>query len=272
MISNLKEFQYKILKWIEFQGFVTWKEIQKVSRSFITILPEEEVLYYGAYPEYKIVIPLFRNGCIEVCNYNEKNGFRYVWNWQESDCPEIKTNPLRILETFPSLLDIIKTFPDAKQEISFQNLKMICNIAYNYKYISKTGDETGIYKVDDQPWYNEYIYIKEQTLLKKIPDFESKEYDSLNVARTYSRMKLKPNSPIFKYNKERQELIFNDYTSHRNWGNDFPIILLRALLMFDQNQLSKEEYYSEITENLIFTNIPNSAYNELLRITGEKNG
>lgn len=251
MSESLFDFQDKILQWIKNESFVTWQQIKDNCNDFVYFLPKEEKSKDWKNPEYRIFLPLLRNGCVEVARNterltHEKNGFCFVWNWRRDDIPKeaAEFDSLGVLRSFPRIRDMIKFFPPA--DVSNNSLEEL---------------EDGLYTTGR--YSKQYFIYDVQGRLHEIPNFNSSHYDALFVARTYARIrnkKMTEITDIFSYDEQKQELRIKDY---RNFANNFPVLIMRALICFDHSQLKNKDFYDR---DLVYKNIPLDAYKELKRI------
>jgi len=276
MDTDLRSLQDIILRWIEGQGFVTWNEIKENCRGFVGFFNEGQRKLYGQYPEYRIFMPLLRNGCVEVAQSRDnsvgerRNGFRFVWNYVRDEIPDVEFDSLKVLKAIPSLRSLTKNFPRAESEVSAKALVSKCDIMKGYKYVNSDNgaDKTGIYKVAAEPWYSEYLFEKSDSSIRRIPDFSTPFYESLNIARSYVRRQYFGSS-FFEYDMDSKKLKIKDYSFHKNLANDFPILVMRSLVFLNKNQLKDSKYYGELGENIEYENVSLDVYNEMKRIFGE---
>lgn len=254
MSESLFDFQDKILQWIKNESFVTWQQIKDNCNDFVYFLPKEEKSKDWENPEYRIFLPLLRNGCVEVARNterptHEKNGFCFVWNRRRDDVPTAAADfdSLGVLRSFPRIRDMIKFFPPA--DVSKDSLE---------------ESEDGLYTTGR--YLKQYFIYDVQGRLHEIPNFNSLNYDALFVARTYARIRNKKMPDIFSYDEQKQELCIKDYEIYRNFADDFPILVMRALICFCPSQLKDKDFYDRVSENLVYKSISPDAYKELKRI------
>ena len=67
--------QKKLRNWMRVKGFVTWKQIQKACRDLLEVYPQDYILQYGNFPEYKLFMPLLRKGKCEIAQLEGKTVF-----------------------------------------------------------------------------------------------------------------------------------------------------------------------------------------------------
>lgn len=244
--------QIKLRKWLRRNGFVTWKQIQKTCRTLLEAYPTEYTELYGKYPEYKLFMPLLRNGICEISKQNEKTGFVILSKENEE---KSNLNPLVLLNNFPAINDIIANY---KIEESVE-MKFYSDLydKYSYKPIEDNKKFIGILKPQDRVYENEFIYDgKRLRILPKKDD----NPDSINIARSFVR--IQNNQKLFTYHSLRKEL--NTY-----YYSELPILITRALILFDISQLKKRLYKYPLNFNTPYKNIDNKAINELFRIFGK---
>lgn len=243
--------QIKLRKWLRRNGFSTWKQIQKTCRTLLEAYPNEYSDLYGKYPEYKLFMPLLRNGICELSKQNDKTGF-LILPKENEETPTL--NPLILLNNFPTINDIVRSY---KIEESV-DLKFYSDLydKYSYKPIEDNKKSIGIFKPQDRVYENEFIFDgKQQRILPKKDD----NPDSINVARSFVR--IKNNQQLFKYHSLRKEL--NTY-----YYSELPILITRALILFDVSQLKDRKYKYPLTMDIPYKNIDDKVVNELLRIFG----
>jgi len=253
--NNFFSVQEKLCKWIQTKGFVTWRQIQKSCKGLLAVYPSEYSSMYGNYPEYKIFIPLLRNGRCEIAKAEGKTGFIYFS--KESDTKELMA-PLLILNNYPSINELITNFP-IENSITF---KFWCDLKDKYSYkpidfnISKA--KIGIYKADNQVYSPAFLFNGKENRL--IPDYNT-DFDSLNIARCYIRSC--ENQKIFTYHEQQKTLSPLIYS-------ELPILITRALILFDKEQLEDKSFYYPLHKNSTYKNIESSVIDELVRIFGEQ--
>ena len=97
--------------------------------------------------------------------------------------------------------------------------------------------------------------------IRKIP-YYAEDPDSMNLARLYVRINNTSfNKPIFEYSKSTQELTCCRYS-------EMPILMTRALLLFEPKQLLSKEFCTIILQFL--SKVPEEAIKELKRIFSDK--
>ena len=270
-LATLEKLQNQILLWIEQQEFVTWKEIQKNCRNLVLSLDEATKKIFGNYPEYRIFMPLYRNGCVEIAR-GSKNGYRFIWNWTRDKIPEAayNYNSLAILQAFPAIKTVLHNLQPTEMVLK-SGLNYYCNLLNDNQYlpgeVGKNG--TGIYKNDNTPISPEYLYDKYTDTIYDIPDFNSDQPESLNICRTYVRLqKINSVNSFFIYNEDKEELKINDFSKFptRNYSDDFPAVILRSLICFSPEHLKDAKSYDRITKEFTFKNVQKSAYKQLERI------
>jgi hypothetical protein len=246
--------QEKICKWIQAKGFVTWRQIQKSCKDLLAVYPSEYSSLYGNYPEYKIFMPLFRNGKCEIAKSEEKTGFIYIQ--KELDKKELM-NPLLVLNNYPSINELIINFP-IENSLTF---KFRCDLKDKYSYkpidfnISKS--KPGIYKADNKPYIQAFLFDGKENRL--IPNYNI-NFDVLNIARCYIRGCEKQR--LFIYHQQRKTLSPLIYS-------ELPVLITRALILFDKEQLEDKSFFYPLHKNSPYKNIESSVIDELIRIFGK---
>lgn len=292
-IEILRTVQKKLSRFIYAKGFISWNGIRKACKEIILALPEEEQkLFKGkAYPEFEIFIPLLRNGTAEVCKSNNRATLLFCMNPNtnlraaneeeyargqdffsiykskdeyeknkkkyKKDVP-FKTafNPMSFLKKFHSIHQQTSDF--SEQQIQTSSLRFEQNLV-TYKYEKKVSSDiaVGIYKLDENVWTTPYLVDKDRKI-RKIP-YYAEDPDSMNLARLYVRIyNIAFTKPIFEFNKNTQELICNRYS-------ELPILLTRALLLFEPSQLTSKEFCTN-HPSVPFKNISEDVVKELQRI------
>lgn len=248
--DNFFSIQEKICKWIQAKGFVTWRQIQKSCKDLLALYPSEDSSLYGNYPEYKIFMPLLRNGRCEIARADRKTGFIYLP--KEADKKELM-DPLLILNNYPSINNLIRSFPICDSIL----FKFHCDLEnYSYKSIYDSS-KPGIYKAEDEPYSQAFLFDGEKK--RSIPNYDI-NFDALNIARCYIRGREKQR--LFIYHQQRKTLSPLIYS-------ELPILITRALILFDKEQLEDKSFYYPLDKDSTYKNIKNSAITELIRIFGE---
>lgn len=296
-VEILRTVQKKLSRYIFAKGFISWNGIKKACEKIILALPENEreVFQDKMYPEFEIFIPLLKNGSAEVCRSNERSTLLFCMNpntnlilnnnvgyvrrqeycsiyRRKEDLEKNKLKyrndipftpvfePLYFLKNYPSIEKQIESFTE--QQIQSISLQFEQNLI-NYKYEKKNPENisVGIYKLNDTIWLPSYLYDKNKRI-RKIP-YYAEEPDSMNLARLYVRInKGDFSKPIFEYRKNSQELVCNRYS-------EMPILLTRALLLFEPKQLLMKEFCTN-HPSVPFEKVPEVAVRELNRIFSDK--
>ena len=244
--------QIKLKKWMRRVGFVSWKQIKKTCSNLLASCPNDYAELYGKFPEYRLFMPLLRNGICEVSNQNGKTGF-IILPKENIENPTIE--PLLLLNNFPSISDIISTY---RIEDSIK-LMFYCDLndKYTYKLFESDKQKIGIYKSSDKVYLSSFIFDGKQQRL--IPSHEENP-DSINIARCYIRCSEKQR--LFIYHSIKKELNVLFYS-------ELPILITRALILFDKMQLKKRVYKYPLNRDISYHNIEREAVNELIRIFGK---
>lgn len=250
--------QEKLCKYIRSKGFVTWKHIQKACRDLLEAYPHDYSSKYGNFPEYKIFMPLLRNGLCEIARNDEngksKSGFIC---FPDNTFAENSFNPLLLLNNIPSLQNLIENF---KIEDSI-DLQVQCDLydKYIYKDIHSTKINTvGIYKTEDKAYYPTFLFDGKKR--RTIPSYEE-NMDALNVARCYVRCS--KGNAIFTFHANQKELSTRFYS-------ELPILVARALILFDKSQLkNKLFWHPSSSQTISYKNIDLQVVKELQRIFGK---
>lgn len=296
-IEVLRKVQKSLSRYIFAKGFLSWNGIRKACERIILALSEEEKEFFKdkAYPEFDIFIPLLRNGSAEVCysknratllfcmnpnvNLMSSDGKEYIrgreffsiyktkeefeknnYKYQTDISFKPIFDTMGFLRSYPSINQQITAF--AEQKIQLSSLYFEQNLM-NYQYEKKKSSNmtVGIYKLDDKVWESPYLVDKEKKL-RKIP-YYAKDPDAMNLARLYVRLNnMAFTKPIFEYDKESKNLICYRYS-------ELPILLTRALLLFEPKQLTSQEFCTN-HPSVPFKMISEDAIKELKRIFSDK--
>lgn len=296
-IDVLRKVQKKLSRYIYAKGFLSWNGIRKACNKIILALPEEEQRNFNekSYPEFDIFIPLLRNASAEVCksidratllfcmnpnvNLIAMDGDEYVRGQEyfslyktRDELEKNKTeyrkgipfkpafNPMSFLKSFPSIEQHINDF--AEQQIKINAFQFEQNLMnYQYENMSSTKIDVGIYKLNDFAWSSPYLYEKNGKV-RKIP-YYAEDPDAMNLARLYVRISNPAfTKPFFEYNMSSQDLTCIRYS-------EMPILLTRALLLFEPTQLTSKEFCTN-HPSIPFRKIPEDAIKELKRIFSDK--
>ncbi|WP_307771287.1 hypothetical protein [uncultured Treponema sp.] len=244
--------QRKLFLWIKTKGFVTWKQIQKTCIDLIAAFPEEYILKYGKFPEYKLFMPLLRNGFCEIASNGGKSGFVAVID----DEKRKKIDPVFLLNNIPSLFDIVSCY---KKEDSIE-LNVLCDLndKYQYKIIDNKIHDIGIYKSEDKVYQPAYLFDGKE--IRQIPDYEE-NLDAINIARCFVRSY--KNQVIFVYHQKSKTLNTSLYS-------ELPILVSRALYLLCEDNLNDKKCLYPIGSDFPYKNVGLKVVNELMRIFGEK--
>ena len=296
-IEVLREVQKRLSRYIYAKGFLSWDGIRKACERIILSLPErfQDSFKGKLYPEFEVFIPLLRNGSAEVCRRKERASLLFCMNPKinltlfdgkeiirendffsiyrtKDECDEKKHKfrndvlfeqvfaPLSFLQSFPSVQIQIESF--AEQQIQTSVLYFEQNLM-NYQYEKKESKiiGIGIYKLDERAWTSPYLVDKNMKV-RKIP-YYAEDPDAMNLARLYVRLNNPVfTKPIFEYDKNSHELICYRYS-------EMPILLTRALILFEPKQLLSKEYCTN-HPSVPFKKVPEEAIKELRRIFSDK--
>ncbi|MBR2362871.1 MAG: hypothetical protein IKA80_09540 [Spirochaetaceae bacterium] len=296
-IEVLRTVQKQLSRYLFSKGFLSWNGIRKACERIILSLPEREQRFFAnkSYPEFEIFIPLLRNGSVEVCrspsrttllfcmNPNTglitKDGIEYARGKEyfslyrtkkelelsnhihENDIIfEPPFDPMAFLKSYTSIEKQICDFTE--QQIQTTAFYLEQNIK-NYQYTKKKPGDTdvGIYKLNEHSWTASYLVDKNK-IIRKIP-YYAEDPDAMNLARLYVRTYNEIfTKPIFEYNNDSQELTCNRYS-------EMPILLTRALLLFEPEQLTSKEFCTN-HPTVPFRKVPEEAIKELKRIFSDK--
>lgn len=296
-IEVLRKVQKQLSHYIFSKGFLSWDGIRKVCKRIILALPEKEQQFFvnKSYPEFEIFIPLLRNGSAEVCKSKNRASLLFCMNpninltaTDHKECirgqeyfsiyktkDELDVKNLLYQKTVPCKptfepMDFLKNFPSIHQQISSFSEKQIQSSALmfqqnlmNYQYEKKKSENTpiGIYKINDYVWSSSYL-IDKDTKIRKIP-YYAEDPDAMNLARLYVRTHNEIfTKPIFEYDKDSQELTCNKYS-------EMPILLTRALLLFEPVQLTSKAFCTN-HPSVPFRKVPEDAIKELKRIFSDR--
>lgn len=296
-IEVLRTVQKQLSRYLFVKGFLSWDGVQKACKRIIAALPDREQQFFEnkSYPEFELFIPLLRNGSVEVCKSKNRatllfcmnsnvnliamdnkeyiRGQEYFSIYKTKDELEEKNllyqNNLPGKSTFEPL-DFLKSCPSIQQQISsFSEQQIQSSVLLfeqnlmNYQYEKKKSKNTaiGIYKLNDYVWTSPYLIDKELKI-RKIP-YYAEDPDAMNLARLYVRTYNEIfTKPIFEYNNDSQELTCNRYS-------EMPILLTRALLLFEPEQLTSKEFCTN-HPTVPFRKVPEEAIKELKRIFSDK--
>jgi len=240
-----------LCKWLALQDAraATWNTISSVCARIIQTLPQMEQDYFSTSPEYKILIPLLRNGTIEVCRKQDRSALYYCLIRHPYDA---LLQAADTGKTF-SAIDFLRRYPPLKKQVECFPVSSIADSALRYimkmsiypeernsyiPYSNTTKREPiiGIYKVELVVWTPAYFYEKHGTI-RKIPSYHENP-DALNIARLFVRRQQNDTGlgvPLFTYNKHTHALICRRYT-------ELPIVLTRILLLLNPEQIKKRAF------------------------------
>lgn len=242
-----------LCKWLALQDVcaATWNTISSVCARIIQTLAQTEQADLGTYPEYKILIPLLRNGTIEVCRKQDRCALYYCLIrhpdgalLQAADTGKT-FSPMDFLRRYPSIKTQVQRFPVIRIADSALRYSMTMSIypeeRNSYKYIlyndtTKREPIIGIYKVEPFVWSPAYLYEKHDAI-RIIPGYNENP-DALNIARLFVRLHQNATglgAPLFTYNKRTHAL-----TCH--WYTELPIVLTRILLLLNPEQIEKRAF------------------------------
>lgn len=244
--------QKKLRNWMRVKGFVTWKQIQKACRDLLEGYPQDYILQYGNFPEYKLFMPLLRKGKCEIAQQEGKTGFVC---FPKSEYLENPVDPLLLLNNFPSLSSLIEQF---KIEDSIE-LKVWCDLedAYSYKSINSKAEKIGIYKSEDKVYSPAFLFDGKKRRI--IPSYDE-NLDALSIARCYVRAA--EEKKMFFYHKKSKALNTTVYS-------DLPILITRALFLFNKDNFKDDDFNYPISYTKLYKNINEKVINELMRIFGK---
>ena len=237
-----------LCKWLALQdaGAATWNTISGVCAKIIQTLPQMEQDYFSTSPEYKILIPLLRNGTIEVCRKQDRSALYYCLirhpysaPLQAADTGKI-FSPVDLLRRYPPIKTQVQSFPISS--IADSALQYIMKMSIypegrnSYDYISYDKVTIGIYKSEQVVWSPAYLYEKYGTT-RKIPGYNENP-DALNIARLFVRLHQNDSgqgAALFTYNTGTQALTCSRY-------RELPIVLTRILLLLNPEQITKPAF------------------------------
>jgi hypothetical protein len=296
-VEVLRNVQQRLSRYIYAKGFLSWNGIRKACNRIILALPENEQENFKnkTYPEFDIFLPLLRNGSAEVCRSNERASLLYCMNpntnlitsegnefirgqeffsiyrtkedllknnkkYREDVESMLTFDSLSFLKSYTSLQQQITSY--AEEQIQVRVLHYEQNLAsYQYEKKDTQKIDIGIYKLDDKAWTSPYLLDK-QNKIRKIP-YYADDPDSMNLARLYVRTNNPTfTKPIFEYDINTQELFCNRYS-------EMPILLSRALILFEPKQLISKEFCTNYP-SVPFKNVPKEGIKELKRIFSDK--
>lgn len=252
--NNLPDEQFFVVqnqlkKWLKCFGVASWKQIQKTCKNLLAVYPESYSSQYGTFPEYKLFMPLLRNGICEVAKVNSKTCYVILSEYYKS---EGVFNPLLLLNNFPCLKELIKTF---RTDDSFEpHFKCDLKDKYTYKPCYEKELEIGIFKPEDKIYSPSILYDGKKQ--KIIPNYDENP-DSINIARCFVRCHEK--QKLFVYHEVSKKLNVCFYS-------ELPILITRALILFDKSQLRNNLYYYPLSKEISYHDIDDKVLNELWRI------
>ena len=251
--EHFYNIQIQLEEWLRRYGFATWKQIQKACKNLLAAYPESYSVQYANFPEYKLFMPLLRNGICEVSKENRKTGYVILPKLEEND---ETLNPLLLLNNFPCIKDLVQSF---KIDDSF-DLRFYCDFKdkYTYKPISEKELKTGIYRPEDKVYAATFLYDGQNRRI--VPKYDENP-DAINVARCFVRCF--ENHTLFVYHEKSKNLDVCFYS-------ELPILITRALILFDKTQLKDKIYKYPLSKNVPYHNIDTNATNELTRIFGKQ--
>lgn len=244
--------QKKLRNWMRVKGFVTWKQIQKACRDLLEGYPQDYILQYGNFPEYKLFMPLLRKGKCEIAQLEGKTGFVC---FSKGEYLENPIDPLLLLNNFPSLSSLIENF---KIEESIE-LKVWCDLedSYSYKSINSRVDKIGIYKSEDKVYSPAFLFDGKNKRL--IPSYDE-NIDGISIARCFVRAA--EEKKMFFYHKKSKALNTTVYS-------DLPILIIRALFLFNTDNFKDDDFNYPINYTKLYKNVNEKVINELMRIFGK---
>ena len=243
--------QEKLFKGIRVKGTVSWQQIKNMCSELMKPYNLEYNEKYGKSPEYKIFMPLLRNGSVEVIN---DNGIIKYTAVGDDIIPRYSSeilNPYIMLTNTPSIKKIIESW-------SVEDYVKI-NFCYNDYEPTMCSDshKIGLYKCEDKVFYPFYLYDGE--VYRKVPSYNSNP-DSINVARCFIRAS--ENQILFIHHKLSKKLNVLFYS-------ELPILITRALVLFDIKQLGDNTYRYPLSRDIPYHNININTINEIARIFGK---
>lgn len=246
------DIQMKLRKWMRAKGFVRWPQIQKACRRLLSTETEEYVALYGNSPEYKLFMPLLRNGTCEVARKDGKLGYVIM---PKENRENISIDPLLLLNNFPSIRELVAEF---KPEDSI-NMKFLCDLrdSYAYKPVSKNNPKIGIYKLQNEVYAPALLFDGKEARL--IPGFE-KSPDAICTARCFVR--ICEGEKLFVYHAKSKTLNVRYYS-------ELPVLITRALVLFAPSQIISKKYNYPLSRDVPYKDISPDAVDELIRIFGK---
>ena len=249
------DIQIKLRKWMRAKGFVRWPQIQKACRRLLSAESEEYAALYGNSPEYKLFMPLLRDGTCEVAWKDGKLGYIILLDGTDKSIADVSIDPLLLLNNFPSIRELVAEF---KPENSI-NRKFICDLrdSYAYKPVSKNKPKIGIYKLQNEVYAPALLFDGKET--KLIPGFE-KSPDAICTARCFVR--ICEGEKLFVYHAKSKTLNVRYYS-------ELPVLITRALVLFAPSQIISKKYNYPLLRDVPYKDISPDAVDELIRIFGK---
>lgn len=259
-----KTIQNQLLIWLNIVHAASWTDINQTLKNLLQTNFSSDEEDVQKYPAYYFFEPLLRNGIIEVCHRAENDSvvnnviFYPKFNSLESiDISNIHTKPTDILENYPSINKQIKS----SKNFSTKNIDIT---KFQIMDLDKPGEffpvsnnllKIGIYSRLGRPWEEKYLYTGEHVY--QIADI-SDNPDAINVAKIYCR--LHNGEKLFQYNVNTHELKIRYYPNH-------PILITRALVLSNYEQLFRPEYNRPMTRFDYFSNVSyQNISNEIIKL------
>lgn len=236
--EELIEYQRALCLWIKQKGYATFKEIADMCR--VMTQTSKYRADFGERPEYKICIPLFKTGIIDIYNYGSlKNVFVVAYDYDDVRTKAVKQkNKNAVMNVIPTMNSLLKN-------ISFftpmNALSRDIFIRYSarhwdwqlWKIDSSTAEQNApfIYKAGMDPWKPDYFYLNRQNIFqinRDNPDATAICKSIINSSREGSRP--------FSYYPEDEILVCHYFP-------DLPVSFARALLHNNVSKFSDNELY-----------------------------
>ncbi len=248
------DIQMKLRKWMRAKGFVRWRHIQKACGDLLSTETEEYAALYGNSPEYRLFMPLLRNGTCEVAWKDGKLGYIILLDGIDKSLEDVSIDPLLLLNNFPSVRELVAGF---KEEDSLRT-NFICDLQDSYKYKPyKSGKlKVGIYKPMDEVYSPALLFDGKVTRL--IPGYEESP-DAICTARCFVRSC--EGQKLFVYHASSKTLNVSYYS-------ELPVLVTRALVLFCPKQIIAQKYNYPLSCELPYKDISREAVDELIRIFG----
>ena len=264
--------QFKVFLYIQSEDFVPYNRLQ---RRIASLLHEPQITENSNQSPtsfmFRLINPLLGLGLLEVASMQNCFGVS-TGNFQISydgsqrtiqDCisstldVDLNAHPIELLQTLPTAESIIDKFSFVQE----QSLNQYWNPQSARWLPYETDYRTSIGRNGNVIYQGIFLRKSPQDRLQQIPNYDSPFLDAFNTARCF--MYAQRNHPLYSYSKTRQELVL----TKSNLANSQPVVIERALVMYDLTQVRAPENYRSMMQR--YQHIPQEAIIELQRIFGK---